>query len=132
MPPLAAGARRTAGEEPLAGTRLGTAAAERLVLDAMRLRDAVLFREVVFREAVFREPEARLRAAAPVRREPVAPLRPAAALRFPLAARGAVLLRLAAAARFVFFLPRGGILLLRELGSQSAAGVANLLPAFGQ
>jgi hypothetical protein len=40
------------------------------------------------------------------------------------------LLCLAAAARLVFFLPRGGIFLLRELGSQSAAGEANPLPAF--
>ena len=72
-----------------------------------------------------------MRAAPPLLREPViVRLRPPAALRFRLAPARALLRRLVAAARFVFFLPRGGILLLRELGSQSAAGEANPLPAF--
>ena len=91
---------------------------------AARFRGAVAFR-VAFGEPLLRAP-ALLRAApvrffdAPVR------FRLAVALRFRLAPA----LGLRDAARLVFFLPRGGILLLRELGSQSAAGVANSLPAF--
>jgi hypothetical protein len=119
-PLMAAGVPRDAGED-----RRGVV-----------LFRTVLFRAVLFRAALFRAPEARLREAPPVLREPVAVrLRPPAALRFRLALRfrpaaPRALLRLADAARLVFFLPRGGILLLRELRSQSAAGEANPLPAF--
>jgi hypothetical protein len=124
--PLAAGARRATDEEDAGvGTRPRTVVEERLVLDALRFRDAVLFRAVLFRE-----PEARLRAAPPALRAPAAVrLRPPAALRFRLAGTRARLRRLAAAARLVFFLPGGGIVLLRELGSPSATGEANPLPA---
>jgi hypothetical protein len=108
----------------------------RTVLFRVAVFRAVLFRAVLFRAVLFRAPEARLRAAPPVLREPVAVrLRLPAALRFRLAllfrlAPPRALLRLAGAARLVFFLPRGGILLLRELHSQSAPGEANPLPAF--
>jgi hypothetical protein len=124
-PLMAAGVPRDAGED-----RRG------VVLFRTVLFRAVLFRAALFRAALFRAPEARLREAPPVLREPVAVrLRPPAALRFRLALRfrpaaPRALLRLADAARLVFFLPRGGILLLRELRSQSAAGEANPLPAF--
>jgi hypothetical protein len=123
--PLAAGARAGSGDWP-GGIRLGTA-----VLFGAVIFLAVVFLAVVFRVPPFRAPEARLRAVPPLLREPViVRLRLPAALRFRLAPARALLRRLAGAARLVFFLPRGGILLLRELGSQSAAGEANPLPAF--
>jgi hypothetical protein len=95
------------------------------LLAALRFREAVAFRAVLFRELA-----ARLRAAPLVFRETAVRFRLPAALRFRLPPARALPRRLPAAARLVFFLPRGGILLLRELGSQSAAGVANSLPAF--
>jgi len=120
----AAGVRRSAGAAAGAGALRRTVGEEGLVL-AARFRGAVAFR-VAFREPLFRAPAALLRVA-PVRFfDAPARFRLAAALRFRLAPA----LRLRDAARLVFFLPRGGILLLRELGSQSAAGVANSLPAF--
>jgi hypothetical protein len=102
------------------------------LLVVLRFRGAVILRAVLFRDAApfgarifrddaerfgalaFREAAARLRAGLLAFRETAVRFRPEAALRV----------------RLVFFLPRGGIFLLRELGSQSAAGEANPLPAF--
>jgi len=65
---------------------------------------------------VLRAPAALFRLTAALR------FRLTAALRFRLPPAFALPLRLMPAARFVFFLPRGGIVLLCELGSPTAAG----------
>ena len=135
-PPAAAGARRgedaSAGAAAGAGVRRRTGVEDGLPAVAVlrfrapaALRDAVAFRA----PPVFRAPKPRFRAAPVLFR--LAPVRfLLAPVRFRLAPARVLLRFLPAAARFVFFLPRGGILLLRELGSQSGAGEANSLPAF--
>src|SRR5262245_9192367 len=96
-------------------------AARRRVGEALRLvalrfvlRLAAPFRAAPFRALVLRDAPARERVERFALRAAVA-FRP----------RDALFLRLP----LLFFLPRGGILLLRELGSQREVGKANQLPA---
>src|SRR5262245_33660700 len=107
--PAAAGALREAS----AGLLLPTGLGDRRTIAAARLLEPTAFRALVDRDA----PD-RLRAALLVFRAAVR-LRLADTLRFRPAAVAPreVAARLRDAVRLLFFLPRGGIFLLRELGS---------------
>ena len=77
------------------------------VFFAVRLREGAVLRALAFRDAPLRAAPLRDRAVRLVFRAALV-LRPRLALRLRLP--------------LLFFLPRGGILLLRELGSQSSGG----------